>query len=69
MGPFATIPPPEEAARLAEERRQAEVDAALQAGWVIRHDPERGEFTAARELLTARTLDDLLGKIEGVHGG
>jgi hypothetical protein len=44
--------------------RQARVDAALQAGWVIRHDPLRGEFTAAREMHVGRTLDDLLEKIE-----
>ena len=44
--------------------RQARVDAALQAGWVIRHDPLRGEFTAARDMHVGRTLDDLLEKIE-----
>ena len=30
-----------------DARRQARVDAALRAGWVIRHDPVRGEFSAA----------------------
>lgn len=57
------------AAELADDveldaRRQARVDAALQAGWVIRHDPLRCEFTAAWELYVGRTLDDLLQKIE-----
>jgi hypothetical protein len=47
-----------------DARRQARVDAALQAGWVIRHDPLRSEFTAAREMHVGRTLDDLLEKIE-----
>jgi hypothetical protein len=47
--------------------RQARVDAALQAGWAIRHDPLRGEFTAARELQVGRTLDELLGKIEAAR--
>jgi hypothetical protein len=50
--------------RAEEERRQARVDAALQAGWSIRRDPVRGEFAAARELLVTRTLDDLLDAIE-----
>lgn len=57
------------AVRAADEtdldaRRQARVDAALQAGWVIRHDPLRGEFTAARELQVGRTLDELLDQVE-----
>lgn len=51
-------------ARAAEERRQARVDAALQAGWQIKRDPVRLEYTAARELVTARTLDGLLDAIE-----
>jgi hypothetical protein len=50
--------------RAEEERRQARVDAALEAGWAIRRDPVRLEFTAARELHTARTLDELLDVIE-----
>jgi hypothetical protein len=47
-----------------DARRQARIDAALQAGWVIRHDPLRGEFTAARELHVGRTIDDLLAAVE-----
>lgn len=52
-----------------EERRQARVDAALQAGWVIRYDPDRLEYRGSRELLTARLLDGLLDAIEadGAH--
>jgi hypothetical protein len=51
-------------ARAAAEARQARVDAAVRAGWVIRFDPDRLEYRASRELLTARTLDLLLGAIE-----
>lgn len=40
------------------------IEAAEQAGWVIRRDPVRLEFTAARELHTSRTLDGLLGQVE-----
>jgi hypothetical protein len=47
------------------ERQAARVEAALRAGWAIRADPVRLEFTAAREMLTARTLDELLDAIEG----
>ncbi len=46
------------------ELQQARVDAAIQAGWVIRWDPDRLEYRASRELLTARTLDGLLDVIE-----
>lgn len=49
-----------------DARRQARVDAALRAGWVIRHDPVRGEFSAAREVHVGRTLDEMLAKIEDV---
>lgn len=52
------------AARRAAERRDARIDAALQAGWSIRRDPVRLEYTAAREMLTGRTMDDLLDAIE-----
>lgn len=69
MGPFATIPTPAEAQQLAADRQDARVEAAIRAGWVIRHDPERLEYRASRELLTARTLDDLLSRIEGADGG
>lgn len=48
----------------AAELRQARVEAAVRAGWVIRFDPDRLEYRAARELVTARTLDGLLGAIE-----
>lgn len=61
MGPFEVAVP-------AEQRRQARVDSALQAGWSIRLDPVRLEFTAARELHTARTLDELLDAVEGAPG-
>ena len=46
------------------ELEQARVDAALQAGWIIRWDPDRLEYRASRELLTARTLDGVLAMIE-----
>lgn len=52
-----------EAVRAEDEDQQARVDEALQDGWVFRHDPVRGEFTAARELRTARTLEGLLAAI------
>lgn len=67
MGPFGMALP--EAERLARERQGARVDAALQAGWVIRHDPVRLEWTAAREMVKARTLDKLLDAIEEAGGG
>ena len=57
-------PAPPQELREAEEQRQALVDAAIQAGWVIRYDPERDEYAASRELHTARTLDGLLGQIK-----
>lgn len=61
MGPHAPLP---EGLQAAADRRQARVDAALQAGWAIRWDPLRGEFSAARELVTARELDELLDAVE-----
>ena len=67
MGPGANSAVPE--ARKAEEERQARVDAALQAGWVIRWDPDRLEYRASRELLTARALDGLLDAIKEADGG
>lgn len=60
---------PGEAARLAAERRDARIDAALLAGWSIRRDPVRLEYTASREMVTARTIDELLDAIEGAGGG
>lgn len=54
------------AATDAERERMA---AAERAGWTIRRDPMRAEFTAARELHTARTLAALLDAIEGDGGG
>ena len=51
-------------ARAAGELRQARLDAAVRAGWVIRFDPDRLEYRASRELLTERTLDLLLDAIE-----
>jgi hypothetical protein len=53
--------------RAQAELEQARVDAAIQAGWVIRWDPDRLEYRASRELLTARTLEDLLDMI-GARG-
>ena len=44
-------------------RQDARVEEALRAGWRLHYDPMRGEFTAARELHTARTLDGLLDMI------
>jgi hypothetical protein len=65
MGPtdleFGALTPEEN----AETLRQARVDRALQAGWVIRYDPLQDEYTGAREMYTARTLDQLLDAIEG----
>lgn len=52
---------------LAEAMTQEQRDraaAAMRAGWALRFDPVRLEFTAARELLVDRTLDGLLSKIE-----
>lgn len=55
--------------RTKAEVRQARVDAAIRAGWVIRFDPDRLEYRASRELHTARLLDQLLDEIEGAGGG
>lgn len=62
MGPFGMALP--EAEQLAQENRDARVDAALRAGWVIRRDPVRLEWIAAREMVQTRTLDELLDAIE-----
>ena len=62
--PLGLLPAPAPQ-QLAVERQQARLDAALRAGWVIRFDPDRLEYRAARELLTERTLDALLDVIEG----
>jgi hypothetical protein len=64
-------PTTEEWAKLTPEedelnaRRLARIGAALRSGWMIRQDPVRLEFTAAREMHTARTLDALLDAVEG----
>lgn len=60
---------PTDAERVASEARTTRTDRALQAGWAIRFDWMRLEYAAARELLTARTLDELLDAIEGADGG
>jgi hypothetical protein len=52
------------AAQAVSERNETRFEAALQAGWVIRRDPVRLEFTAAREVHVARTIDELLDAIE-----
>jgi hypothetical protein len=49
------------------DQQDARVEAALRAGWAIRRDPVRLEFTAARELHVARTLDELLDEIEAAR--
>lgn len=69
MGPFGDAAWVSREKQAQADRQQARVDRALQAGWVIRHDTARLEFIAARELLTARTLDALLDMIEGADGG
>ena len=51
------------------DEQDARVDAALQAGWTIRFDPVRGEYLAARELVTSRKLDELLDEIEARSDG
>jgi hypothetical protein len=58
-----------QAARVAAERRDARLDAALLAGWSIQRDPVRLEYTAAREMVTARTMDELLDAIEEAREG
>lgn len=50
--------------RRALEDEQARADRAMQAGWVIRYDPDRLEYRASRELVTARSLGLLLDEIE-----
>lgn len=40
------------------------VEEAERAGWVIRYDPDRDEFWAAREMVCARTRDGVLAAIE-----
>lgn len=58
-------PGPDWARPAPEGERQVErIEAALAAGWILRYDPVRGERVAAREVLTARTLDGLLDAIE-----
>jgi hypothetical protein len=68
MGPdFAKkVPPRKPDAK--RERVQQRADAAMQAGWVIRFDPDRLEYRASRELHTARTLEALLNAIEAADG-
>jgi hypothetical protein len=53
----------------ATDAQRERMETALQAGWVIRRDPVRLEFTAAREVHTARTLDELLDAIEAAGAG
>lgn len=55
--------------RRAREAEQARADRAMQAGWVIRFDPDRLEYRASRELLTARSLGLLLDEIEAHDAG
>ena len=50
------------------ERRARRLDAAARRGWKIRHDPVQLEFTAARELHTAKTVDGLLDEIDEADG-
>lgn len=44
--------------------QDARVEAATRAGWQLHYDPARDEYTGARELHTARTLDKLLDQVE-----
>lgn len=62
MGPGGAHEPPAAASDAERER----LDAALRAGWVIRFDPVRLEFTAAWEVHVARTLPELLGAVEAL---
>jgi hypothetical protein len=61
MGPAQV--PQAQAPRQHTEELQATIDKALQEGWIIRRDPVRLEFTAAREMVTARTLEELLAAL------
>ena len=62
MGPGEGWVPPK--ADPERERLTARRDAAERRGWKFRYDMERLEFFAARELKTARTLEDLLELVE-----
>lgn len=52
----------------ATDAERERMEAALREGWMIRLDLVRLEYTAARELIAARTLGQLLDEIEA-HGG
>ena len=62
FGDSVLAPTPEEVTAAA--RQNARLRAAIDAGWILRIDPIRLEYSAAREMLTARTADDLLDMIE-----
>ncbi len=66
LGPFGAVDP---ALAAAADARSERTERALQAGWAIRYDPMRDEYTAARELHAARTLDGLLDAIEQPDAG
>lgn len=54
----------DQAERLAKERLDQRLDAALQRGWSIRWDPTRLEYTASRDLVVERTLPKLLDQVD-----
>jgi hypothetical protein len=53
----------------ATDAERERMEMAFRAGWSVRYDPLRLEFTAARELHTARKLGELLDVIEAADYG
>jgi hypothetical protein len=53
----------------ATDAERERMEMAFRAGWSIRYDPLRLEFTAARELRKSRTLAELLDAVEAADHG
>jgi hypothetical protein len=53
----------------ATDAERERMELAMRAGWSFRYDPLRDEFTAARELHTARKLSELLDVVEAADYG
>lgn len=52
-------------ATAAQGRR---LELAMEKGWQIRYDGAHDQFVAARDVLAAHTMDDLLLEIERAQG-
>jgi hypothetical protein len=64
MGPTDGVFGGEQGRPAATDAERERMELAFRAGWSVRYDPMRDEFTAARELHTARKLGELLDVIE-----